>query len=81
MGPVSVAVEADKDPFVFYSSGILNTKDCGTILNHGVLAVGFGTEDGTNYVLVKNSWGTSWGMKGYIKLASGTNTCGILEEN
>jgi len=77
-GPVSVAVEADKSAFQLYQSGVLDTTACGTKLDHGVLAVGYGTEGGKGYFLVKNSWGPSWGDKGYLKIASADNTCGIL---
>jgi cathepsin L len=79
--PVSVAVEADQGSFQFYSSGVM-TKSCGTQLDHGVLAVGYGTLDGQDYYKVKNSWGEDWGMKGYILLGRGTafgaqGQCGI----
>ena len=81
IGPVSVAIEADQFIFQFYESGILNDASCGTELDHGVLAVGYGTENGTPYFIVKNSWGSSWGDNGYIKIA-GTkdNICGILSQ-
>ncbi|XVF16883.1 hypothetical protein REPUB_Repub10bG0069700 [Reevesia pubescens] len=66
--PVSVSIDAGGSAFQFYSSGIF-TGDCGTELDHGVTAVGYGTsEDGTNYWLIKNSWGTGWGEKGYIRM-------------
>jgi len=79
---VSVAIEADQSAFQLYSSGVL-TAACGTTLDHGVLAVGYGTwTDGTDYYKVKNSWGTSWGMNGYILLQRGVSQaagqCGIL---
>jgi len=77
--PVSVAIEADRTVFQSYSSGVLNSTKCGTDLDHGVLAVGFGTENGQEYFLVKNSWGSSWGENGYIKIAvqDGEGICGI----
>jgi len=81
--PVSVAIEADQSGFQFYSSGIFD-GDCGTQLDHGVLAVGYGTEDGKDYWIVKNSWGAQWGDEGYIRLArnagSSQGQCGIAME-
>jgi C1A family cysteine protease len=80
-GPVSVAIEADTFVFQFYSGGVMNSKACGTNLDHGVVAVGYGIDDSTQqpYYLVRNSWGASWGLKGYIKIGivDGPGICGI----
>jgi hypothetical protein len=71
-GPVSVAIEADQMAFQLYQSGTI-TSGCGTNLDHGVLAVGYGD----SYYKVKNSWGTSFGMQGYVQISTTGNVCGI----
>ena len=74
--PISVAVEADQNAFQLYSSGIVSAN-CGTSLDHAILIVGYNTAaDGTEYWIVKNQWGTSWGMNGYIEIAIGTQNSG-----
>jgi len=81
--PVSIAIEADQKEFQLYKSGVF-TGTCGTNLDHGVLAVGYGSLNGLDYYYVKNSWGTSWGDGGYIMLGrgpqynKGDGQCGIL---
>merc|ERR1711865_639244 len=67
-GPVSVAIEADQTGFQHYSSGVFSGT-CGTSLDHGVLVVGYGTDGSSDYWKVKNSWGTTWGDAGYIRMA------------
>ena len=80
-GPVAVAIEADEMSFQFYHSGVLSAA-CGSKLNHGVLAVGYGSaDDGTKFWKVKNSWGPEWGDRGFILLdrsMDGPGECGIL---
>merc|ERR1712227_592628 len=79
LGPVSIALDGGGAAFQGYKSGVLSGS-CGSQLDHGVLAVGYGTLDGTDYWKVKNSWGASWGSEGYIMLAKGKNAdgeCGI----
>lgn len=81
--PVSVAIEADSFSFQFYSGGVLST-DCGAQLDHGVLVVGYGEDNGKKYWKVKNSWGGSWGEEGYLRIEratdknDGAGLCGIL---
>jgi len=81
--PVSVAIEADKAVFQSYKSGIITSTACGTTLDHGVLVVGYGTESGTDYWILKNSWGTTWGEKGYFRIlrsaGSGPGICGLQQ--
>ncbi|GLT58895.1 hypothetical protein SLA2020_317540 [Shorea laevis] len=82
--PVSVAIEAGGREFQFYDSGIFTGK-CGTALDHGVTAVGYGTENGQDYWIVKNSWGGSWGESGYIRMErnladTAVGKCGIAME-
>lgn len=85
VGPVAIAIEADQTAFQFYSSGVF-TAPCGDKLDHGVLVVGYGTEDGTDFWKVKNSWGETWGLNGYIMLERSDSEeeaggeCGLLVE-
>lgn len=79
--PVSIAIQANQLAFQSYKSGVLTGK-CGQRLDHGVLAVGYGTDSssGLDFWKVKNSWGNTWGEGGYIRiLRSSDDLCGVLD--
>lgn len=78
-GTVSVAIEADQAVFQFYTGGVLDDASCGTQLDHGVVVVGAGSDNGKDYWIVRNSWGSSWGENGYVRIVRGKNMCGISQ--
>jgi len=89
VGPISVGIDAHLPTFHFYKKGVYHDTACSSVhLDHGVLAVGYGVDnstmtngDGKKYWLVKNSWNTSWGDEGYIKMAKDAgNACGIASQ-
>ncbi|KAJ4914165.1 cysteine proteinase1 [Raphanus sativus] len=82
--PVSVAIDAGGRVFQHYQSGIF-TGECGTEMDHAVVAVGYGSENGVDYWIVRNSWGQKWGEDGYIRIernlaSSKSGKCGIAIE-
>merc|ERR1711931_349964 len=76
VGPIAISIDASPSSFRRYKSGVHYSAKCSRP-NHAVLAVGYGTENGQDYYLVKNSWGTSYGAGGYVKMARnrGNNCC------
>lgn len=77
--PVAVTVSAGNYAFQHYMGGIITDTTCGTTLDHAILAVGYGVEDGKEYYIVKNSWGGHWGESGYVRIGQveGDGICGI----
>jgi cathepsin L len=85
LGPVSIAIEADQSVFQSYKSGILKANaGCGTQLDHGVAVVGYGSDNGEDYWIIRNSWGASWGESGYIRFqresSQGAGVCGLQSQ-
>ncbi|XP_040900601.1 cathepsin S, ortholog2, tandem duplicate 1 isoform X2 [Toxotes jaculatrix] len=78
IGPISVGIDATRPRFAFYRSGVYDDQSCTQDVNHAVLVVGYGTLNGQDYWLVKNSWGTSFGDQGYVRMVRNKNDqCGI----
>ena len=78
-GPVTIGINAQN--MQLYMSGVANPDVCpASGVDHAVLIVGYGTQTGTGYWKIKNSWGTSWGEKGYYRIVSGSNACGLATD-
>ena len=79
---VSVLIEADQRVFQLYKTGVFDSAQCGTTLDHAVMLVGYGKDNGQEYWILKNSWNTTWGEQGFARLATGggkKGTCGISQ--
>lgn len=85
IGPVAISVntgpandpESSLESFMNYKSGVYKDSKCAIGANHAVVAVGYGTEQGQDFFVIRNSWGESWGEKGYMRISRNTNTCGV----
>ncbi|CAO3635986.1 unnamed protein product [Cunninghamella echinulata] len=79
VGTVAVAYNADTQQHTDYKGGILDIPNCGNNQTHAVLLIGYGTENGVDYWILKNSWGSTWGEKGFFRMRRGVNMCGIAD--
>ena len=93
MGPVAVSVSTNTDDWRYYSGGIIQTKKCGWMTDHIVVAVGYGEEPNGDqpahpYLIIKNTWGPNWGEDGYARISlrsrkglfGGNGICNILSD-
>merc|ERR1712168_1424243 len=79
VGPISICLAAGSKAWGQYKGGIFDSDECGTTINHGVAAVGYNREE--NYWIVRNSWGSSWGEEGYIRIVMHKNMCNMLQHS
>ena len=71
------ARQVDLHTLTLYRSGIFSGSCSTSLVNHGVNIVGYGSEAGADYWIVRNQWGTGWGEGGYIRMLMGANQCNI----
>jgi len=76
--PLALAVEADTS-FQFYSAGVIDDAKCGKSLDHTLLLIGYGTDATKKYWTLQNTWGGSWGEKGYVRLVRDKDMCGVAD--
>jgi cathepsin L len=76
-GPTSICVDATPTSFQLYLEGIYDDPKCTTMLDHAVGLVGYSAEGDKKYWIMRNSWGTTWGEMGYMRIARGHNRCGV----
>ncbi|KAI9303884.1 hypothetical protein BJ944DRAFT_241048 [Cunninghamella echinulata] len=79
VGTVAVAYNSETTEHSYYNGGILDVPNCGNRPTHAVLLVGYGTENGIDFWILKNSWGEIWGERGYFRMRRGVNMCGIAD--
>merc|ERR1711937_449934 len=82
-GVISVAIQANKAVFQQYKEGIFDDEGCGGLnLDHAVNLVGWGAEDDVEFWILRNSWNTTWGEKGYMrmKIENGKGVCGVQKQ-
>lgn len=80
-GPVAATIDASASLFKLYSKGIFDDDSCSDKkINHGIAVVGYGSENGVDYWILKNSWGKSWGEEGYVRFLRGKELCGITKD-
>ena len=75
-----IAIAIDASGFFSYTGGIMTNDSCSSdpaSLDHAIQVVGWGSEDGQDYWIVRNSWATVWGEEGFVRFAMGDNTCGV----
>eukprot|EP01029_Cantina_marsupialis_P016554 TRINITY_DN3696_c0_g1_i1.p1 TRINITY_DN3696_c0_g1~~TRINITY_DN3696_c0_g1_i1.p1 ORF type:complete len:512 (-),score=80.82 TRINITY_DN3696_c0_g1_i1:351-1886(-) len=81
-GPLAIAIDAELKSFRMYHEGVYSDSACSSSqysLDHAVTLVGYGSENGSDYWIVKNSWAAVWGDEGYIKIGMKNNLCGVTD--